>query len=142
MLSPRLQTWFDDYADDHQDRTNRLIHKLAVPAIVFALVAGLPTWPAVGLAALWSGLYLWVDLKLGAVLALFLGGSAALAPWVSWQLGLAVFLAAWILQFIGHYAFEKRSPSFLSNGVQLFVGPLFVAAVLLGVFPYHSPQTH
>jgi len=135
MTNPRLQTWFDAYADDHQDRTNQRIHKLAVPAIVFAVVAGLPTWPAVGLAVVWSGLYLAVDLKLGAALAVFLGLSAALAPWVSWQLGLAVFVVAWVFQFIGHYSFEGRSPSFLSNLGQLFVGPLFVAAVLLGVSP-------
>lgn len=32
-----------------------------------------------------------------------------------WQLGIAMFVIGWILQFIGHFVFEKNSPVFLGN---------------------------
>ena len=39
MLNPRLQALFDDYASSHQHPTNRLTHKVAIPAIVLHIVA-------------------------------------------------------------------------------------------------------
>jgi uncharacterized membrane protein YGL010W len=31
----------------------------------------------------------------------------------NWQLGLAMFVMGWILQFVGHYFFQKNRPVFL-----------------------------
>jgi uncharacterized membrane protein YGL010W len=31
----------------------------------------------------------------------------------NWQLGLAMFVMGWILQFVGHYFFQKNRPAFL-----------------------------
>ena len=39
MLHPKLRVWFDEYAADHKDRTNQRIHKVAIPLIVFHIVA-------------------------------------------------------------------------------------------------------
>ncbi|EED13407.1 DUF962 domain protein [Talaromyces stipitatus ATCC 10500] len=43
----------------------------------------------------------------------------------SWSLG--IFIVSWIAQFIGHGAYEGRSPALLDNLFQaLFLAPLFV----------------
>ncbi|KAI9740592.1 MAG: hypothetical protein M1834_005173 [Cirrosporium novae-zelandiae] len=41
--------------------------------------------------------------------------------------GLGIHIIAWIAQFVGHGAFEKRAPALLDNIVQaLFLAPFFV----------------
>jgi len=42
----------------------------------------------------------------------------------NWKLALTLFIVGWILQFIGH-AFEGKKPSFMSNPVYLFIGPVW-----------------
>ncbi len=46
-LSPRVERWFSSYAQDHHHPTNQRIHKLAVPVIVWSVVAAvlLRAWP-------------------------------------------------------------------------------------------------
>jgi len=146
MGSPRLQAWFADYATDHQHPTNRRIHKIAVPVIVFALVAALDTltlgaWgplqitAATAVVAIWAGACVALDRVVGTAVGLFLVASLAAAPFTPLWASAGLFTLAWIFQFVGHYGFEKRSPSFFDNALQLFVGPLFVSAVLLGRWP-------
>jgi uncharacterized membrane protein YGL010W len=59
-----------------------------------------------------------------------------LAPMVAqvglaaWQLGLAVFVIGWIIQFVGHY-WEGRKPAFVDDVVGLLVGPMFVVGEVL-----------
>jgi uncharacterized membrane protein YGL010W len=45
-----------------------------------------------------------------------------------WTVSLGVFVFGWILQFVGHSVYEKRSPAFLKNFVHLLVGPLWILA--------------
>ena len=47
----------------------------------------------------------------------------ALAPLVDglWEWGAALFIAGWVLQFIGH-AFEGKAPEFFKDWRFLFVG--------------------
>jgi uncharacterized membrane protein YGL010W len=33
----------------------------------------------------------------------------------NWQLGLAMFVMGWILQFVGHYIFQKNHPVFVEK---------------------------
>jgi uncharacterized membrane protein YGL010W len=47
-----------------------------------------------------------------------------------------VFVLAWIGQFIGH-KLEGKKPSFFEDIQYLWVGPLFVAQVLLRRFAWH-----
>jgi uncharacterized membrane protein YGL010W len=47
-----------------------------------------------------------------------------------WQLGLAVFVIGWIIQFVGHY-WEGRKPAFVDDIVGLLVGPMFVVGEVL-----------
>jgi len=136
------------YAAYHRDRRNIATHLVGVPMIVFAVVVLLsrPTLGTLGgapvtsalIAAVAAGLYYVVlDLGLGmlmsVVLAAMLAASAPLAAdstatWLGWGVGL--FVAGWIIQFVGH-AWEGRKPAFLDDVVGLLIGPLFVAAEVL-----------
>lgn len=143
-MRPALAALFEDYAATHRDPVNVRIHEVAVPAIVFhvvamldwvdlgAEVAGNPVTLAVvivPLAALW---YAWMSPRLAAlvvpftVLCLWLG---RLTP--TWAV-VAVAVVAWAAQLVGHARFERRAPAFKDNLVQLLVGPAFVAALLIG----------
>lgn len=51
-------------------------------------------------------------------------------PWV----GAAMFAGGWILQFVGHGVFEKKSPAFLTNVAHLLIGPLWWFTKLFSVF--------
>jgi uncharacterized membrane protein YGL010W len=136
------------YAAYHRDRRNIATHIVGVPVIVFAVVVllsrptlgalgGAPVTPAL-IAAVAAGLYYVVlDLGLGTlmsvVLAAMLAAAAPLAAgsagvWLGWGVGL--FVAGWIVQFVGH-AWEGRKPAFLDDVIGLLIGPLFVAAEVL-----------
>jgi uncharacterized membrane protein YGL010W len=44
----------------------------------------------------------------------------------SWRWALALFVAGWILQFVGH-AIEGNQPAFFRNPIYLLIGPLWLA---------------
>jgi uncharacterized membrane protein YGL010W len=46
-----------------------------------------------------------------------------------WQISLAIFIVAWIGQFIGH-KIEGKKPSFFDDLRFLLIGPLFVLGFL------------
>ena len=48
------------------------------------------------------------------------------------MVALGLFVGAWVLQFIGHYVYEHRSPAFFRNLTHLLVGPLWVLAKATG----------
>lgn len=134
------------YADYHRDKRNILSHFVGIPLIVVAVavllsrpgfaVAGLWLSPAALLALVMGLFYLRLDLRfglsMGALLLLSLAAGAALAVqgtalWLG--VGLGLFFAGWLIQFIGHY-YEGRKPAFVDDLMGLAVGPLFVAAEL------------
>ena len=47
------------------------------------------------------------------------------SPWPLWQLAVAVFVLAWIGQFIGH-AIEGKRPSFFKDLQFLLIGPAWL----------------
>lgn len=145
MPKPRLQALLDAYAADHQHPMNRATHKLGVPLVLFHILAmlgwielvQLPGLPFPLTAAHLLGLcvlpwYLSLDLKLAAIVSAVSVLFMAVSPLVPVPVVLAITVLAWALQLVGHYVYEKRSPSFFSNLRQLLVGPLFIAAVLAG----------
>jgi uncharacterized membrane protein YGL010W len=44
---------------------------------------------------------------------------------LSWRWALGLFIAGWVLQFVGH-AIEGNQPAFFSNPLYLLVGPLWL----------------
>ena len=138
-MSKTLQAHFADYSSHHQTAGNRACHSIGIPLIVFSLMALLqqvPLFPAFGhtvtlgevvvVAATLYYLTLDVALALGmfafSALSLYVGRS------LPWTVSLGVFVFGWILQFVGHSVYEKRSPAFLKNFIHLLVGPLWILA--------------
>jgi uncharacterized membrane protein YGL010W len=145
-MNPRTARWFQDYADAHRHPMNRLTHKIAIPAIVFHIVAML-AWIDLGVdlgpARLTAGLVAWVltgafwvaHLPLtGALLMLLTLPMALWGGQVDRALVIGLAAVGWLVQLAGHAVWEKNRPAFLDNLLQALVGPLFFLAVLLGQY--------
>jgi uncharacterized membrane protein YGL010W len=142
----KVSALLDKYGESHQNHTNKLIHWICVPTIMFSLLAlvyaipffmektMLQNWAAVLLFfALIYYLRLSISLFLGFVvitllmlwgineLYLFSGkNSGTLALYA-----LGIFVLAWIGQFIGH-KIEGKKPSFLEDIQFLLIGPAWL----------------
>lgn len=137
MLAPRpIDSLLARYADSHRNPVNERIHFVCVPAIVLSLLGIL--WSIHPLLALLGCIaalaYYWRlsrpfaigMLAMSAAMLLLL----ALMPRLTvLPLSIAVFVVAWIGQFIGH-KIEGKKPSFLDDLRFLLVGPLFVLGFL------------
>jgi uncharacterized membrane protein YGL010W len=124
------------YSESHLNPTNELIHFVCVPVIVFTLLGLL--WslhPLVALAAAVAAMGYYVRLSkpfaVGMLLmaALMLAILAALPQPTILPLSVAIFVLAWIGQFIGH-KIEGKKPSFFDDLRFLLIGPLFVLSFL------------
>lgn len=143
-----LQAHLVNYAGYHRDLRNIHTHFVGIPLIVLAVAVLLACLPlGSGLLALHPVLlgailfYLRLDLALGALMAvvMLLAGWAGMAiaalPLGVW-IGLALFVAGWVIQFVGH-AYEGRKPAFVDDLVGLLVGPLFVVAEWLFLLGFY-----
>jgi uncharacterized membrane protein YGL010W len=142
-----LEDQLSQYAAYHRDSRNIATHFVGVPMIVVAVatllsrpsfeVAGVPVSPAL-LASAATGLYylalnVGLGLLMSALLALCVGFGAwaagmSTATWLA--IGVGLFVAGWIIQFVGH-AWEGRKPAFVDDLVGLVIGPLFVVTEAL-----------
>jgi uncharacterized membrane protein YGL010W len=130
-----IDRFLGNYSEDHRNATNRLIHWICVPLIVWTVVAALWVIPVPTFArpGLWAGL----SRPLGAAMLVFFLLLMALTWWLHQQLGsrvllwsaVGVFVLAWVAQFIGH-EFEGKRPSFLTDLVYLLIGPLWLMSKL------------
>ncbi|KAF1719103.1 DUF962 domain-containing protein [Pseudoxanthomonas wuyuanensis] len=143
-----LDRWFASYSGDHRNQTNQRIHVFAVPAILWTVIAFLWCVPVFGTwmkTGIWAALamfgawmfYYKMSRPLGfGMLALFVA-MAWVTRWLQMLLGtenlfwlaLAVFVIAWIAQFVGH-KIEGRKPSFLTDLTYLLIGPAWVLSKL------------
>ncbi|MGB2172273.1 MAG: DUF962 domain-containing protein [Flavobacteriaceae bacterium] len=143
-----MQDWLDAYAVSHQNKTNKAIHFICVPLIVFSLVGLLMSIPNDILKNI-SGLnsdtianwavvtlvpilffYLRLSVKMGVLITLFLflcvfGNAQLSAYFPLWQSSLAIFVLAWIGQFYGH-KIEGAKPSFFDDLKFLLIGPAWI----------------
>lgn len=136
----QIEHLLDRYSESHRNKTNILIHAIAVPSIYFVTLGLLyaipvPQW-LVQFDVSWAHiisipvLYYYFRLSgpIGAAMTLLtlvcFGGIALLenAGISVWQFCLALFIVMWILQFIGH-KIEGKKPSFLEDLRFLLVGP-------------------
>ncbi len=144
-----MQPWLDSYSADHQHPTNRILHWICVPLILWCVIALVWTVPvpaflgrqgfwAVGMLVLAFAWYWKRSHRLGAALLVVLALLALLTELIYRQLGptslrilaVSVFVLAWIGQFVGH-AIEGRRPSFLTDPAYLLVGPAWLMDKLL-----------
>jgi uncharacterized membrane protein YGL010W len=142
-MSSTLKSHFADYAAFHATPGNRVCHMIGIPLIVLtllALLAQVPLLPVGGFTitlaeVLLAGAMLWyftLDVPLAAMMLLASALCLFVGRLMSWPLALGLFVVGWILQFIGHYVYEKKSPAFYRNAAHLLVGPLWILAKASG----------
>ncbi|WP_130802885.1 DUF962 domain-containing protein [Acinetobacter ihumii] len=142
-----IKAWFDDYSDSHQNKTNKAIHWVCVPAILFSIIGILAHFSAL-LTALLLVLTLVFYARLDLVLAVAMAALLAVMAWlivilpvgVGFYIG--IFVVAWIGQFYGHKV-EGKKPSFFKDLQFLLIGPVWcMDAYLAKIFPnWKSRQT-
>jgi uncharacterized membrane protein YGL010W len=142
-MTPVLKSHFADYGAFHRTPGNQLCHYLGIPLIVLTLFSLLSL---VHVATLWghavtlaevlfilvSLYYLTLDATLAVLMFAASGALLYLGRQLPWSVALGLFVLGWILQFVGHYVYEKRSPAFYRNLVHLLVGPLWILAKATG----------
>jgi uncharacterized membrane protein YGL010W len=142
-MTQALRSHFDDYAAFHRTPGNRVCHSFGIPIIVLASLALLARVPllAVGeltvtlaevVIALFVAYYLTLDLTLGLLMLVAYASLDAVGRFVPPLPALALFVVGWILQGVGHWVYEKKSPAFLRNFVHLAIGPLWILAKAVG----------
>ena len=141
-----IHQWLDDYGSSHRNLTNKLIHWICVPAIFFSIVGFLYAVPLpiginmyITLAHVILLLLIIYYVRLSPSLAvgmliigivcLWLWRLIALTGLVIWQVALAIFVLAWIGQFIGH-KIEGAKPSFFKDLQFLLIGPAWLLSFI------------
>lgn len=145
-----IDRWFSHYSADHQNAGNQRIHVIAVPLILWSVVALLwcvpvpgtwfrqGLWAALAMFLAWS-FYWRASRSLGLGMLAWFVLLAWLTRWLHALLGtqqllwlaVGVFVVAWIAQFVGHSKmFEGKRPSFLTDLTYLLIGPAWVLAKL------------
>ncbi len=151
--SRRIDRLLDEFRENHRNILNRLLHFIAMPLLVWSILAflvslplshvldGMPflTWaslPAV-LAVLCCLALSW---PLAAGMTVFLAmcfvAIAAYQTWGGvplWQFAITLFLISWLLLFIGH-KLEGRRATMGKRAQFLLIGPLWLLAELLALF--------
>ena len=142
------QQWFDEYAISHQNKTNKRLHSICVPVILFGIIGLLMSipkeilennfglynplienWAAViGIIISFFYLHLgfWYFIEMLFVILLCIIGNY----WLSNNTNLLyasiiIFVLGWIGQYWG-YKIEGKKPSFAKDLQFLLIGPLWV----------------
>ena len=148
----QVDTYFDKYAESHQNPTNKIIHWVCVPLIVFSLLGlvwAIP-FPHLTFLGQYSRYVNWATFLILFSIIYYFRLSPALAVamllvifvfaaiivtleklhneqgWPAmWQVCLAIFFLSWVGQFIGH-KIEGKKPSFLDDLRFLLIGPIWL----------------
>lgn len=132
-----LEAYLKNYRGFHLHPGNKFCHYVGIPMIVFSSLgllsqvglagdgffridAALVLW---ALAAMW---YVFQEPKLGSAFSVFLLGVDLAARPISPPAHWVIFVLGWVLQGVGHYHYEKKSPAFYQNFEHLLVGPIWI----------------
>jgi uncharacterized membrane protein YGL010W len=142
----RIDALLEKYGDSHHHLTNKLIHWVCVPSIMFSLltlVFCIPfftgrtwwaNWAMVLLILAWiyyARLSATMMIGFMVVGGLMVWGIVTLYAWTGFNVqhlavwALVIFVLAWIGQFIGH-KIEGKKPSFLEDLQFLLIGPAWL----------------
>jgi uncharacterized membrane protein YGL010W len=127
----KVDKLFERYGESHRHPTNKAIHWVCVPLISWSLIALL--WvasPALAFAFIGAATLFYVRLSFPIAMGMLAIAAVMVYPLVllgdaALPVALAVFVIAWIGQFIGH-RIEGRKPSFLEDVGFLLVGPAWL----------------
>ena len=127
----KIDELFGRYDESHRNRSNKIIHWICVPLIMWSVLAALWAWtPLVAyvLLVLALAIYAWISLPIaiGMLAVSVLMVLTLLAIQDRLLLAAAiVFVVAWIGQFIGH-KIERKKPSFFEDLTFLLIGPAWL----------------
>jgi len=139
-----VNTLLNDYSENHQNRINKKIHCVCVPAIVFSLlgilwslpfpvkISPLINWATV-LITLSIIYYFFLSWKLAIGMIFSSLFMILILQWMDgfsvplWYIACAIFVVSWIGQFVGHHIEGKR-PSFYIDIQFLLIGPVWLLA--------------
>ena len=139
ISSRRIDALLNHYAQSHLNPTNERIHFAAIPLIMLSLI-GLMfcLHPLVAYGFILASMIYYLRLSLPFAAAMTVWSAIMLA--VVHAMGeqrlyicLAIFVGAWVMQFLGH-KIEGKKPSFFEDVQYLWIGPLFVLQPLLMKF--------
>jgi uncharacterized membrane protein YGL010W len=142
----KIDLLLDKYGESHQNGTNKFIHWICVPSIMFSLFGllyAIPFFAERSLYTNWATLALILALVYYMRLSLpmffgfvLIGGAMVYGVNAIYEMtfgdakmlaliSLVIFVVAWIFQFIGH-KIEGKKPSFLEDLQFLLIGPAWL----------------
>ena len=123
------------YEESHRHPKNERIHFVAIPLIMLSLLGllyAIHPWLAYALVLASMVYYA----RLSTMFLVTMAALAVLGLMVVYLMGeyrlticVAIFVGAWIAQFVGH-KIEGKKPSFFEDLQYLWVGPIFVLSKL------------
>ena len=131
-----LDSYLEEYAESHRNPTNRAIHNIAVPLIMWSILGFLHTFTLgspnfhlsyvlIFLAMIYYALFRKPLVLFGmGFVTLIMVGSFFVVPELRW-VSLAVFVISWMFQFYGHKV-EGKKPSFFKDLLFLLIGPIWI----------------
>jgi uncharacterized membrane protein YGL010W len=131
----RVDELLTHYGESHQNPRNELIHFVAIPLIMLSLVGMMfALHPYIAYAFVAASMVYYLRLSMVFFVTMMVWGLVMFA--LIFAMGqilmpacIAIFVGAWILQFVGH-KIEGKKPSFFEDIQYLWVGPLFVVSRL------------
>lgn len=144
-----IHQWFLQYDQSHRHPTNKAIHWVCVPLIMFSTVGLLWEVPLPWVSSLAPNYARWFNagtvlvlfallfylrlsvtvffgmVVMGALALLYSASLAQLAHPPAWLINLSIFGIAWTGQFVGH-RIEGVKPSFFEDLQFLLIGPAWV----------------
>jgi len=150
-----IHSWLEEYGESHKNQTNKLIHWICVPLIFWSIIAllsvipnnilqfsnnevinGFTHW---GTIVILLGLLFYLRLSFKIFIGMLLFsfavlidiylGHILLGSNIMYYLSLAIFIIAWVVQFIGH-EIEGKKPSFLKDIQFLLIGPAWLLSFI------------
>jgi uncharacterized membrane protein YGL010W len=143
-----IQNLLTEYGESHQNKTNKLVHWICVPAIFFTLVGilysiKLPFFPLADIQLNLAHILIIATMiyyfKLSKSLTVGLMVFVIICLWLCytieeeginlWLISIVIFVLAWIGQFWGH-KIEGKKPSFLKDIQFLLIGPAWLMSFI------------
>jgi uncharacterized membrane protein YGL010W len=141
----KFTSLLETYGESHQNKTNKFIHWLCVPAIFFSIVGLISIIPFPWDLTLATGMeFNWAFVALALVLIYYVSLSVSISIGMTLFSFLCIYLCAylntyeyplwiyigifavsWVFQFIGHHI-EGKKPSFLQDIQFLLIGPAWL----------------
>ena len=142
-----VNEWNEEYAKYHKNKTNKIIHWICIPLIMFSLLGLLSlmtlfTFNSITISALWFFIIFAIGYYVKLSKSLALGMTIVSICFIyfielinenflnqKFEIFLSIFIISWIGQFIGH-KIEGKKPAFVKDLQFLLIGPLWLLSYI------------